>query len=273
MFLEIEPLNNFNFEVYLSCGRHPEDHPISQSQRERMERKRSWVRDMSSKGLGARIAFLQNYPAGFAEFMPIEVAPAPVIGKHLLFLTDIHVNREDRNEEINLEHLGVGKMLIRAVEQYAREKGFWGLATFANDGAWMPESFYESIGFELLEKNGELCLLWLPFRDCPVPTIWNGNFKPTVRSDGVHVDVIRTSQCPGIGTLEMWQEVAGEYGSQVSISEHNADDRSLMDIDCSTGCMGVFVNGKRAPCRPISSDQIRKIISESLLQIPIVDST
>jgi hypothetical protein len=123
MFLEIEPLNNSNIEVYLSCGGHPEDHPISQSQRGRMERKRSWVRDMSGKGLGARIAFLQNYPAGFTEFIPIEVAPAPVIGKHLLFLTEIHVNREDKDGEINLEHLGVGKMLIRSAEQYAREQG------------------------------------------------------------------------------------------------------------------------------------------------------
>ncbi len=273
MFLEIQPLNERNIDVYLSCGCHPKDLHIDQWQRERMELKRTWVKEMSGKGLGARIAFVEDYPAGFTEFMPIEVAPAPVVGEDLLFVTDIHVNREDKNGEINLEHLGVGKMLVRAAEQYAREQGFHGLATLAHEGTWMPESFYESMGFELVQEIRELVLLWMPFDDWPRPSIWLGNFRPRVRTDGVHIDVIHTSQCPGIDTLGLWQKAAVGYGGQVSFAEHNADDRSQMDIDCAAGCMGVFVNGKRAPCRPISSNQIKRIISDALLRIPAIDQT
>ncbi len=269
MLVEVQPLNELNMDVYLACGCHPQDERFDEACRERMECKRAWVERMVPKGLGARIAFLEDYPAGFAEFMPIEVAPAPVLGEQLLYITEIHVNSEDKERTINLEHMGVGKMLIRAVEQYAREQGFAGLATLALDRDWLPEAFYEKMGFSLIQQDGEVCLLWRPFGDCPMPSLWAGNFDPGIRRDGVQIDVIHTSQCPGATTLGLWQSIAGEYGPKVSFSEHIADDRSIMDIDCITGCMGVFVNGKRAPCRPISAGRVREIIDEALSRIPL----
>ncbi|MBD3647281.1 MAG: GNAT family N-acetyltransferase [Pseudomonadales bacterium] len=273
MLVEVQPLNELNMDVYLACGGHPRDARFDEAYRERMDCKRGWVERMLPRGLGARIAFLEDYPAGFAEFMPIEVAPAPVIGEGLLFLTEVHVNSEDKGGALNLEKMGVGQMLIRAVEQYAREQGFAGLVTVALEGTWLPESFYENMGFTLIQQDDEVCLLWKPFKECPQPELWSGNFEPTVRDDGVHVDVIHTSQCPGATTLGLWQEIAGEYGPRVSFAEHLADDRSIMDIDCLTGCMGVFVNGKRAPCRPISADKVRDLLDEALSRIPLSDRT
>lgn len=270
MLVEVQPLNELNMNVYLACGCHPEDQRFDDAYRERMECKRAWASGMFEKGLGARIAFLEDYPAGFAEFLPIEVAPAPVMGEKLLYITEIHVNGEDKDRTINLTHMGVGKMLIRAVEQYARENGFAGLATIALERDWLPASFYEKMGFTGLEQQDEVHLLWRAFRNSPAPSLWRGNFDPVVRDDGVHIDVIRTSQCPGAGTLSLWRDVAEEYGARVTFSEHVADDRSIMDIDCVTGCMGVFVNGKRAPCRPVSSDRARQMIDEALARIPLV---
>lgn len=273
MLVEIQPLNELNMDVYLACGCHPRDERFDEAYKERMECKRAWVERMVPQGLGARIAFLEDYPAGFAEFMPIEVAPAPVRGEELLFLTEIHVNHEDKRGEIDLQHMGVGKMLIRAVEQYAREQGFAGIVTIGLDSDWLPESYYESVGFELLEQVGSVCLLWSQFRDCPIPSLWMGNFDPGVRDDGVQIDVVHTSQCPGATTLGLWKDVAAEYGPKVTFSEHIADDRSVMDIDCITGCMGVFVNGKRAPCRPVSPARVREVIDQALQQIPLAERT
>jgi GNAT superfamily N-acetyltransferase len=273
MLVEIQPLNELNMDVYLACGCHPGDEHIDDAYRDRMECKRTWVEAMLPQGLGARIAFMDYYPAGFAEFMPIEVAPAPVIGENLLFLTEVHVNSEDKGGSIDLEHRGIGRMLIRAVEQYAREQGFDGIATIALDGSWLPESFYESMGFSLVSQRDSVCLLWNSFRDCPPPSLWSGNFDPTIREDGVQIDVIHTSQCPGATTLGLWRSIAGEYGPRVSFTEHIADDRSLMDIDCITGCMGVFVNGKRAPCRPVSPQRARQMIDEQLSRIPTINQS
>lgn len=270
MLVEVQPLNELNMDVYLACGGHPDDARFDDEYRDRMACKRHWVDKMLRRGLGARIAFVEDYPAGFAEFMPVEVAPAPIKGEGLLFITDIHVNSEDKQRSINLEHLGVGKMLIRAVEQYAREQGFTGMATIGLEGDWLPESFYEKMGFEIIDRRDTVCLLWRPFREGPAPSLWAGNFDPAIRSDGVHIDVIYTSQCPGATTLGLWQTVAEEYGPRVTFAEHLADDRSIMDIDCLTGCMGVFVNGKRAPCRPVSSNRIRDIIDEALASIRLV---
>jgi hypothetical protein len=47
---------------------------------------------MLTKGLGAKLAYDRGYPAGFIEYLPIEVAPMPVNGKHLFFISDIHGN-------------------------------------------------------------------------------------------------------------------------------------------------------------------------------------
>jgi len=268
MLVEVQPLNELNMDVYLACGCHPQDERFDDAYRKRIECKRTWVDAMLPKGLGARIAFLEDYPAGFAEFLPIEIAPAPVVGERLLFIMEIHVNTEDKHRTINLEHMGIGRMLIRAVEQYGREQGFDGMATIAMEAEWLPEAFYENMGFSLLERQDTVCLLWRPFRDCPAPKLWQGNFNPGAREDGVHIDVIHTSQCPGATTLGLWQSVAAEYGPRVSFTEHVADDRSIMDIDCITGCMGVFVNGKRAPCRPVSRLRVREMIDRALLRIP-----
>ena len=265
MLIEIQPLNELNMDVYLACGSHPQDEKISEDQRLRMEAKRLWAEAMIPRGLGARVAFLEDYPAGFAEFVPIELAPAPVKGENLLFVTDIHVTRDDKGGKINLEHLGIGRLLVRSVEQYAREKGFKGMVTLALKGNRLPEAFYESVGFRLLQQIEDLCLLWYPFsEECDQPIIWKGNFKPHIREDGVQIEVIRTTQCPGLSSPEVWRSVADEYDDAVSYSEFDADSREVMDIDCVTGCAGVFVNGNRVSCHCTSTEEIRGIIDREL---------
>lgn len=270
MLIEVQPLNELNMDVYLACGCHPLDERFDAGCRDRMACKRDWVEAMVPKGLGARIAFAEFYPAGFAEFLPIEVAPAPVNGEGLLYITEIHVNGEDKGGLIQLGGMGIGKLLIRAVEQYAREQGFRGLVTVALAGDPLPESFYTHMGFTLLEQHDALRLLWQPFVDCEAPTLWQGNFVPAIRHDGVHVDVIRTSQCPGARALDLWQSVVGEYGTEVSMDEHLADDRSIMDIDCVPGRMGVFINGERV-ASPVSRLHAKQTIEQALRRIPTVD--
>ena len=271
MLIEVQPLNELNMGVYLACGCHPLDERFDHGCRDRMKCKRDWVETMVPRGLGARIAFLEEYPAGFAEFLPIEVAPAPIVGKGLLYITEIHVNREDKAGSIDLSGLGIGKLLIRAVEQYAREQGFKGLATIALGADPLPGSFYEHMEFTCIEQKDSLHLLWLPFKECEKPALWSGNFEPATRHDGVHIDVVHTSQCPGEKTLGMWHSLVDEYGEEVTITEHLADDRSIMDIDCVPGSMGVFVNGNRVPRDPPSRLHARQVIEDALRRIPSVD--
>lgn len=272
MLVEVQQLNEQNMDVYLACGCHPQDGRIGDEQRQRMESKRLWAESMIPKGLGARVAFCEDYPAGFAEFMPIEIAPAPVQGKKLLFITDIHVNSDDKGGEINLEHVGIGRLLVRSVEQFAREKGYAGLATLALMGDRLPEGFYETVGFDLIEQKDNVCLLWYPFiDDCPQPVIWEGNFTPKVRTDGVQVEVIRTTQCPAVNAQELWGQVVSEYDHRVSFNEYSGDDRTLMNLQCVTGCAGVFVNGEPAPGRSITAAEIRIIIDQALAEIPAVN--
>lgn len=103
--------------------------------------------------------------------------------------------------------------------------------------------------------------------------MWSGNFRPAVRADGVHIDVIHTSQCPGEKTFGIWHSLIAEYGDKASISEYLADDRGVMDIDCVPGSMGVFVNGQRVPRDLLSRTHAKQVIEHALQRISSVEGS
>ena len=219
---------------------------------------------MIPKGLSAKMAFQDGYPAGFVEFLPIEVAPSPVKGENFLFITDIHINDDANDEKPNFEKKGVGRRLVQEVENHARAEGFSGLAVLALRAEWMPAAFFERMEFCIVDQRGLMCLLCKAFGECAQPTIWDGNFKPKVGTDTVHIDVIRTSQCTGSYTLDIWRDTASEFPEKVTFQEHLADDRNIMDIDCMTGSIGIFVDGERAPGYPIPKEEAKKIVEKAL---------
>lgn len=262
---EVRDLCESNMEVYLSCGCNPNDARITDEIRSAQKAKRAWAKKMLEKGLGAKIAYDTGYPAGFAEFLPIEAAPAPVKGKQLLFISDIHVNDDDEEGKINYERRGIGRLLIEEIERYARDKGYKGLVTLALDGDWMPAAFYRKVGFTVVDKVGPMHLLWKPFDECEQPALWKGNFRPTIGKDVVHIDLIYSSQCWAmVMQSQSWRRVAAEFPRKVVIQEHLADDRKVMSLDCMAGSIGVYIDGQWGPPHPIGEDDMRRLIEDAL---------
>jgi GNAT superfamily N-acetyltransferase len=265
MEFEIADLDGDTFDVYLACGCHPGDARVTDEVKIAHQAKRAWAERMLEKGLGAKMAYDHGYPAGFVEFLPIEVAPAPVKGASLLFITDIHVNDDDQEGRINYEGRGCGRSLVVAAEEYARDLGYKGLATLALDGPWMPAAFYEKLGFSVADGVGRMRLMWKPFEECASPSIWRGNFSPTIGKDVVHVDLIHTSQCWGMFMqAQNWRRVIAEFRGQVVVRTHLADQRDIMSLACMTGSLGVYLDGELGPAHPLEEGEIRALLEEAL---------
>lgn len=263
--VEIKDLCESNIEVYLSCGCNPNDARITDEIRSAQKVKWAWAEKMRARGLGAKLAYDQDYPAGFVEFLPIEIAPTPVRGKQLLFISDIHVNDDDNDGQVNYERRGIGSLLIKQVEVHAKAKGFKGLVTLALEGDWMPATFFEKMGFIEVDRIGPMRLLWKPFGKCEPPAIWMGNFTPTKGESQVHIDIIHSSQCWGmVMQAHMWRAVATEFSGKVVVQEQLSDDRQVMSLDCMTGSIGVYIDGQWGPACPIAKDEMRRLIKEAV---------
>ena len=266
MAIEIRDLSEETMDVYLCCGTQPTKEKVAGE-----ELKRRWTKRMLDKGLGVKVGYSDGWPAGFTNYLPIEVAPAPVSGEGLLFVMCIHVNDADDERGANYERKGVGSALVDAVEEHARAQGFCGVPTIALDVDHLPAAFWRKMGYELVEQARLICLLWKPFGDCVAPSLWRVGFEPTPSEEGcVHVDVVYWSFC---SFHQYVREIAASFGDKVVFREHTIDDREAMDIEAICGHVGLFVDGKRGPNWPVGDEEWRSLIEKALEAKGLLDSS
>lgn len=255
--LQIRDLNDGTMDAYLCCGTEPTPQRVAAE-----AEKRAWTHRMIPKGLGAKIAYCEGHPAGFVNYLPVEVAPAPVQGNGCLFMLCIHVNDGDDDTKVSYERKGIGSALIRAVAEHARERGFTGLATIGTSGH-MPASFYEHIGFNVVDQHEDFRLMWKPFGDAEAPTLMRTTIPTTAAPDAVHVDYVYCSFC---NCRDHVRSVAEEFGDWVVLHEHCIDDRQTMDTRCGANIGAVYIDGVRGSSPPIGGDDWRRRIKESLVR-------
>lgn len=255
MDIEIRDLNDETMAAYLCCGTQPTKEKVAAE-----VEKREWTERMMSKGLGVKVAFCDGHPAGFVNYLPVEVAPAPVEGQGCLFILCIHVNDGDDETKVNYERRGVGKSLVNAVAEYARAHGFTGLTTIGTEGH-MPGSFYEHLGFEVADHHEGFLLMWQPFGNGPAPSLMKTTLESSCAPDAVHMDYVYCSFC---NCRTHVNSVAEEFGARVIFHEHCIDDRQVMDFQCGANIGAVFIDGERAANPPIGADDWRRRIKEAL---------
>ena len=96
--MKIRDLNNENFmdEILLCVAEKGFEKAV--------EEKLRWLENNVKYGLKAKIAYKNEKPVGFIEYVPVENSPRPVSGKDLMFINCIWVLEECRG--------GVGERLM-----------------------------------------------------------------------------------------------------------------------------------------------------------------
>lgn len=198
------------------------DPSVDQETRDLMENSMDdrvcWIKKMMSKGLEILVAVEKprkeeiNYkwvgkmlhsdlavqgkvPMGLIEYIPIEHALEPVIGKNSLFINCMWVLPPFWNS-------GVGTALVESF--LPKAKNYGGASVIAYDGdrwfgtsiIYMPSSFFNNFGFKEVGRDGSRVLMYLNLGSNLKPKLIYPKTKDFKKTDKYNFEIFSNNQCP-----------------------------------------------------------------------------
>ncbi len=259
--MEIIDLNEKYLQDFFCCL---ED--WSEEMKEAGDHKETWYHKMKEKGLGVKIALVEDKPVGMIQYIPVEYSS--IEGQDLYFINCIWVHGHKPGVG-NHQHKGIGKALLQAAEEDIRRRGkkgvaAWGIAL----PFWMRAAWFKKQGYRKTDKSGIAVLLWKPFSADAEPPHWIKKKKKPGKVKGkVAVYSFVNGWCPSCNIVhERAKRIAAEFGDKVLFQEINTFDRSVcLEWGISDN---LFIDGKlisNGP--PLSADKIRNIIARRVKKL------
>lgn len=218
--MKIIDLTEENEQLYFLCL---ED--WSEEMKESGGHKEQWFCRMKDK-VGVKLATDdEGNVGGMIQYLPIEDSFAE--GRDLYFVMCIWVHgyKEGRG---NFQKKGMGKTMLKAVEEDARKKGAKGLAVWGiSMPFWMKASWFKKHGYKPVDKENGMVLLWKPFTDGAQPPKWIRKKKTPKGTPGkVTVTAFNMGWCPaGSIAFERTKRAAAEFGDKVIFRHIDTSDR------------------------------------------------
>jgi hypothetical protein len=167
----------------------------------------------------------------------------------------------------NFRKHGMGKALLAAAEDDARQHGAQGMAAW---GLWLPfwmkASWFKKRGYRKAERQGISVLLWKPFTADAQPPRWFPKAKslPEPTAGKVNVTAFVSGWCLAQNLVyERAKRAATEFGERVVLREIDTSNRS--EVARWGVADGVFVDGKNLQKGPPPSyEKIRSTIAKRL---------
>ncbi|MFC1953395.1 GNAT family N-acetyltransferase [Chloroflexota bacterium] len=256
--MEIINLNDEYEKLYFVCL---ED--WSDEIKEAGDHKETWYNRMKDKGLRVKLALDDNgQVGGMIQYIPVEYSFAS--GKELYFINCIWVHgyKEGRG---NFQKQGMGKALLQAAEDDAKELGVKGITAWGIPlPFWMKASWFRKHGYQKVDNNGFFgeVLLWKPFsQDATPPTLIKRKKKPELIPGKVTVTSFLNGWCPAQNLVfERAKRAAAKFGSDVVVRQIDTLNRdNLLEWGISDA---LYIDGKQVRTGPPPSyEKIRKIIA------------
>ena len=225
-----------------------------------------WIKKRLPLGYRAKIAYEEEKPVGFIDYLPIEIAQDPILGYDITVINCILIIPGD-----SYRSKGYGRILLELAEADA-EKMSRGIAVVAhNHPRWMPASFFTKMGYNIVdEQNGKIkeILMLKTFQSVESPMFVksaNTHNQKSV-SDKVIVEIFCSGACPhNLMSVELLKESLIEFGDKVIIKEVITNDLAS-DVRRKYGhSYGVYINGKpNFWLLGASKDEIRQEIENNL---------
>jgi|GEM_PF-1222394 len=275
--IEIKPLTEDTMMAEACCGsgycllaKKPEE--LTDQERTILraaEVKVAWLKKMIPKGLSAQIAYAQDGPVGFIEYMPIEVSNF-YKGKDLYIVNCmVAPHTPPFPDPLQTKRIpGCGSALVQAMIKDVKDK-CKGIVTPLGFGYTQDmKGFFTKLGFEEFENQGLKMLIkrFAPV-ELPSPVHLEEKYKYEPVPGKVVVDVFWSSICPIVGPFTLFnvREVRKEFGDEVIVNDICIDDREVFLKYGITGWSKVFFNGKPAEFwGPPEKVQIREVLKKAL---------
>ncbi|MDI6893852.1 MAG: GNAT family N-acetyltransferase [Bacillota bacterium] len=203
-------------------------------------RRQAWLERMHASGVRVKVAAVDGELAGFAYVMPIAVSPWGPLGEDLAVLPCLVVQQKAKGT-------GAGRALMAAAEDEARRQGLRGLATIAYywDFWFMPASFFERLGYRMVDRRGDEAVLWKTFAEPPpaAPRLLTPRYEFEPVPGRVAVDLFWNTFCQTSDIeAQRVREAAAEFGDAVVLREFCADERDV--LLCHQIPRAIFVQGR-----------------------------
>ncbi len=235
--------------------------------REAGDHKEHWYGKFKDRGLRVKLALDDRGEAGgMIQYLPIEHSTAQGEGLYMIQCVWVHGYDKGRG---NYQKKGMGKALLEAAEQDARERGAKGMAAWGLIlPFWMKASWFRKHGYKQADRDGISALVWKPFaKDAMPPRFVKQRKKPGKNPGVVTVTAFRNGWCPAANlTYERMRKACGEFGDRVRFEAVDTSNRETM---LEWGIVdAVFVDGKRVGFGPpLGYEKARKLVGSKVRRL------
>jgi len=224
------------------------------------DHKACWYRQMKDKGLRVKLAQTDNNViAGMIQYLPAEVSFVEGQDLYLILCIWVHGHKEGIG---NHQKKGIGKALLKAAEEDARNLGAKGTAAW---GIILPffmrASWFKRNGYKVADKDGIMRLLWKPFEETSAaPSFIKQKKKPDLTPGKVKISLFLNGWCPAQNMVyERTKRAAKDFEDHIEISEYRTLDNNVQREWGITDA--VYIDRKEIRTGPPTSyKKIRKII-------------
>lgn len=229
--------------------------------------KACWYERYRERGLRVKLYIDDDgKAAGMIQYLPIEQSFVAGSGLYLILCIWVHGHKQGIG---NRQGRGIGKALLQAAEQDARELGAKGIAAW---GLWLPvwmkAAWFRRHGFQKAERNGLSLLVWKPFsNDATLPHWVKERKTPAPIPGKVAVTAFINGWCTAQNMVyERAKRACDEFGEQVVFT---SIDTSVPEAFAEWGIVdGIFIDGKRLTYGPpLAYEKIRRKIARRVKRL------
>ena len=202
---------------------------------------RNWYAEYKDKGYKAQVLILDDGGiAGKCHYIPIE--HSPFVGENMLAILCLSVWLYEHHLG-DQRGQGYGRFMLDHIERYARSSGFSGVVAWAMDWHWNPVSFYQHMGYSIVDREDKVVVVWKSFIDgAEPPTLLRLDHTFVEGSEKVQVLVADNPWCNGLGKLKVAREAVTGIEQLVDYTEVDTPHKNRIIHLGHVG--GVFLDGK-----------------------------
>lgn len=197
-------------------------HKLDRKRKFQVETRATWLQEaLENRELKVKVAAEGKKIVGFAEYLPIQHAPAPITGRDLYYINCVQVNNSNSNDR------EVGKALVKEIEEDVRNQQVAGLAAIAYDYEldFASVGFYRGVGYREVARGGTSVVMLKKFRNGSGPRFMLSHYEFHPQSGKVVVDAFWSSAClRTIGDIYNIRKACQPFKSKVVLNEYNATD-------------------------------------------------
>jgi len=224
----------------------------SDEMKEAGDYKQKWYEYIKDKGLRVKFARDENNViGGMIHYVPIEHSLFEGSNLYVVLCIWVHGHKQGRGD---YRKRGMGKALLKAAEEDCRQLGTNGLVTWGLlIPVFMRASWFKRQGYNVIDKNGFMRLLWKPFTENAVPPRFMKPAKlPDKGTEKVNITLLRNGWCPAQSVAcERALRACSEFPGKVNIQEYDTKNRETVR---EWGIHeGVYIDGKEVRTGPPTS--------------------